>query len=207
MAANTSKNAPAKHAAPPPEVEDDAIDTDAAAQAEWDSAGGEEVVASGFPPYVKPTVGGVYVFTPLFIDARNPKFIRVTCRNDSSRMLMGATGPVDSAEAVPVQPGELFSFSDYKGLPFEELIGLKVTAKCTERRKMPDGPNGPRAPMFIFAMRLSSDDAKTFNANKTARLNAGAAAARALTQAQAATAAGNLPVSPSHTAGQQQLRS
>jgi hypothetical protein len=190
-----------------PEVDEEA-EALAAAEAEFDAEGGEVVAASGFAPYIKPTVGGLYRFMPLMIDATNPEFIRNVCQWEGPGVLQASTGPVASAEAVEVQPGELFTFSDYKGIPFELMNGLKVTALCTERRPMPAGKDGkPRSPMYVFKTKLSEDDAKTFVARKTAQLSAANIARKALAAKDKEAAVNGLPVSPSTAGAQQSLRS
>lgn len=179
-----------------------------AARAEFESAEGEKVATSSFAPYIKPHVGGIYRFTPLFIDAANPEFIRNVCRWEGDKPLMAATGPVDSPEAVEVKKGELFTFSDYKGIDFEGLNGLNAIAMCTEMKKLGPLPNGkPRSPMFVFETKLSADDAKRFTARKADRLHQFQEAKRLSEAKEAADRVNGLPVTPSTGTTQHQLRS
>ncbi len=185
---------PPTSAAPPGQE----IDIDAA-RAEFDAMEGTEVAGSGFPPYMKPVVGGLYIFTPVMTDARNPKFVRHTViHHGPTPVLICATGPVEDAEPVEVKAGEVYNISDYKGIPFDDLIGLRVTALCTERRKLGPMPDGTaRAPMFMFKFKLSDEDAKTFAERKSSRGLAQAQALRAQELARRAAAVNGLPVTPS----------
>lgn len=202
MANKNDKKAHEKNA--PVETELDEAALLAQAQAEFDSAEGETVVGSGFPPYLKPQVGTLYKFRPVMTDARNPKFVRHTVIHLGKTAIVCQTGPVDDAEVVEVQPGELYSISDYKGIPFDDLMGLEVLAICKERRKMAPLPDGQtRAPMFIFDFKLSAADKLVFEDRKKARMTAEATAAR-LGAAAAHTAHVNgLPVTPSAVAPRQ----
>lgn len=173
-----AKNDKKQHAQHAPEELDEAALL-AQAQAEFESAEGETVVGSGFPPYLKPQVGILYRFKPVQTDARNPKFVRHTVVHQGTAPITCATGPVDDAEPVEVAPGELYSISDYKGIPFDDLMGLDVLAFCKERRKMNNLPDGStRAPMFIFDFKLKTADKATFEERKRARMSAEAAAMR-----------------------------
>lgn len=178
--------------------------------AEFDAEGGEIVATSGFAPYVKPYVGLLLRFTPVMTDATNPEFIRHVCLwngKGPEDILQGATGPVASAEAVDIKPGEVFSMSDYKGIPFEDMMGLKVVAICTEMRAMPPKNGKPRADMFVFKAKLLPDDKKAFEDRKSARMAAISAAKRALAAKEEEVRVNGLPVTPSTPAGQQALRS
>jgi hypothetical protein len=201
---NQKKNTPATANKAPNHDEDGEEDDEtllASALAEFDATEGEEIVA-GFAPYVKPTVGALYTFVPLMVDARDPTFIRYTCQNTGKNSIMGQTGPVADAEPVEIKPGEVFSFSEFKGIPFVEMIGLNLTAICAGRRQLgpvrTPGPDfgKPRSPMFVFRFKMSRDNASQFKENR-AKYALAQAHTKNLTAASAASA---LPVTPStHT--------
>jgi hypothetical protein len=190
----------AKSTAPVSEPGEPDIDLDAN-RAAFEAMEGEEVQGSGFPPYLKPVVGGLYTFMHVMTDARNPKFIRHNVIHKGKTSIICATGPVDDSEPVEVQPNEMYSISDYKGIPFEDLIGLTVTAWCYETKKLGPASDGTaRAPMYMFKFKLSTAEAKIFAANKSQRgLAQAAATARAL-EAHRENAVNGLPITPSsHT--------
>ena len=172
-----------------------------AATAAFDAAGGEEVLGTGFAPYLKPQVGGLYTFIPLMVDARDPSFVRYTCQN-TGKDLRCATGPVDDGEEVIVKKGEIFSISKYATLPLIEMMGLSVTAFCSGTQKLgpikvhadPSMIGKPRSPMYTFKFKLSTEDTLKF---KAARANFALEQANAQRQL-AAHNASNLPVTPSN---------
>jgi len=195
-------------------VDEDEIDLDAAtAEFDAETAGAEAIVGSSFAPYFKPSIGSILRFTVLYQDATNPSFVRNVCQHNGDKPLMCATGPVASAEPVEVEPGGVFSISDYKGIPFELLQGLKAKSLCNELRAMPpiaDGKGGfkPRSPMFIFKTVLDSEDVKVFNERKKAQMDQANVARRLQVARENETRVNGLPVTPTSavTPQQQQLR-
>ena len=145
----------------------------AQARAEFEAAPGEAQSASGFPPYLKAFVGLVLDMQVLMIDERKENFIRHVCQYLGSTPLVCATGKVTDAEEVVVQKGELFTLSDYKGLPFEQLIGLPIKAACLETIALGPAADGkPRNPMYKFTFKFHDQarDKKIYEDRKTASI-------------------------------------
>jgi len=187
----------------------DALDDDEsaaleAAQAAFDASDGVDLIASGFPPYLKPRVGLTLDFTPQYTDARNPKFLRHVVLHEGDDPIVCASGPVDAAEPVEVNKGELYTISDYKGIPFEDLMGLRVQVICNGRMKLPPLPDGTaRAPMYTFKLKMSADDSAVFSARKRERMIAEANAVRQAALDARRNAVNALPVSPSTSRAEQ----
>jgi hypothetical protein len=211
MAKDTKNTPAAAHAKHAPEADYDEEAALASARAEFDADGSYEKVASGgFPPYIKPTVGAIYEMTPLWQDASNPEFVRNVCRWEADKPLMAMTGPVASPEPVEVRKGDLFSISDYAGLEFLDLMGLRVKVLVDGMRPLPPGRDGKhRNPMFVFVPKLKAEDKKTFEDRKASRLVNIQAQKNALAARDAEARVNALPVTPSSavTPSQQQLRS
>ncbi len=201
--ATAKKTAPA----PAPEVDDEELEA-AAAAAEFEAAEGETIVGSNFPPYTKPYVGALYRFMPMYRDESDPDFIRNVCIWTGDKPLAASTGPVDAPEEVLVNKGEFFSFSDYKGIPFEELQGISTVSICREERKLAAKGNKPARRMFVFESKVAAEDNAKYMERKKERalaLNAASTSARLVDTNDKVN---SLPVTPSTgTPAQQQLRS
>jgi hypothetical protein len=92
----------------------------------------------------------------------------------------------------------MFTISDYKGIPFEDLMGLRVQAICNGRLKMSPLADGTaRAPMYTFKLKMSAADSATFAERKRARMIAEAAAVRKAAIESRNANVNALPVSPS----------
>jgi len=199
MAAKTNKGH--NTAAQDDNLDDEAVQAQAleAAAAAFAAAEGEEVLGTGFAPYLKPVVGLIFKFVPLMIDARTPNFVRYTCQNIGDTPLKCATGPVKDAEEVIVKPGEIFSISKYATLPLDEMMGLGILAFCDGRREMPPiatpGPDfgKPRSPMYTFKFKMTKEDSKNFKERRASFALEMANKAKEL----AAAKVNGLPVSPS----------
>jgi hypothetical protein len=193
-----------------PDTGDDEEALVAAALAEFgQDADLKEVASGGFPPYVKPFVGAKYDFTPLWQDASNPEFVRNVCRWEADKSIMASTGPVASPEPVEVEKGGLVSISDYAGIEFLDMMGLRVRLVVTGMRPLPPGRDGKhRNPMFVFKPFLSSADAKIMEDRKAARIVGAQAQQRALAARDAEARVNSLPLTPTSavTPAQQQLR-
>jgi hypothetical protein len=91
---------------------------------------------SGLPPYWKAAmngqsaVGQFFRGIPMMIDNKDPNFIRYVMQ--ATIPLTCYRGPVDSAEAVSVQPGELFTISSYAGLDMVRYLGFEIAAIIVE---------------------------------------------------------------------------
>jgi hypothetical protein len=136
--------------------------------------------------------------------------VRNVCRWEADKPLMASTGPVSSPEPVEVEKGGLVSISDYAGIEFLDMMGLRVKLVVTGMRPLPPGRDGKhRNPMFVFKPFLSAADAKTFEDRKAARIAGANAQRNALAARDAEARVNALPVTPSSavTPSQQQLRS
>jgi hypothetical protein len=83
----------------------------------------EAIKIGGFPPYYNPTPGEEIYLEALYVDERDPEFVRFVCR--ALAPVMCATGSKKNGKDEPVEvlPGDRFCVSNYVSLPIDQLMG------------------------------------------------------------------------------------
>lgn len=102
---------------------------------------------AGLPPYWKAAmgqsaVGQFFRGIPMMIDNKTPNFVRYVLQ--ASIPMTCYRGPVDSAEPVEIEPGDLFTISSYAGLDMEKYLGFEVAAMVVEEMDLKPTDDGPR---------------------------------------------------------------
>ena len=119
----------------------------------------------GLPPYWKPmpdgtgsAVGRWFCGVPMSLDNQDPNFPRWVIQ--ATQPLTCYRGPKADMEEVQVQPGDLFTISEYAGLNLREYFGMKIGVVIVSDTPLSPTPDGEPRNFYRWQVRLDKNEAK-----------------------------------------------